>query len=228
MKLRMIFMATLLTLIVSGGVARAGYTYVITDANNDTTQAYTINVGQTLTVYLYVAQTGTSTGLTTSGLASGGVQLNTSIPSVATVTSVTPNTTANGGQFDTGSSTTGASAYATVTQVFSAPVVAPTSGTNANRILIGEFTFTGESAGSTITVTAVPSTGSNVNVLGNGTSIDSMLAANPISASITVVAVPEPSSMALGGLAVAGLAGGVFRRLRKNKPETTPSEAVPS
>jgi hypothetical protein len=221
MKLRMAFIPALLTIMLSGSNVAAGYTFLFTDASGNPNTSFSVGVGQTVTIDVYVAQTGSSTGLSAQGLNSGGVQLNTSSPSIATVTSVTPNA-----QFDNSSSGIGANAFVTVNQVFSPAIKAPTTGSTPpplNAVLLGAFTFTGQSAGSTLTVTAVPSTGTSVNVIAPGGadsgSIDSMLSASPVSASINVFAVPEPASMILCGLAVSGFGAGVLRRRFLGKKE---------
>jgi len=223
MSLRIRFLSALLSLMFSVGFARADYGYVFTNSSGSTVplNAFTIAPGSTsISINVYLAQTGASTGLTTVGLESGGVQLNTSVPTVATVTAVAPNVV-----FDQNSSAIGASAFVIVNQVSSAPVVAsgtPVTGSTGS-ILLGTFTFTALAPGSTLTVTAVPSTGTNVNVLGDGTVLDGMLNATPVSASITSIAIPEPGSMLLAGLAVSGFGAGVLRRRLLRKPEPTPA-----
>jgi hypothetical protein len=211
MKLRIGLVSAVLTMMLSADVARADYTFLFTDSSGNASTSFSVKVGQTVDIRVYLAQTGSTTGLSSTGLDSGGVQLNTSNSSIANVTNVTANPA-----FDSSSTATGANANVTEHQTISSPVKAPTSGADANRILLGTFTFTGVSAGSTLTVTAIPSTGTNVNVLGDGTVLDSMIVGS--SAAITVTAVPEPGSMLLAGLAVAGFgAGVVYRRLRRPK-----------
>jgi hypothetical protein len=211
MKLRIGFVSAVLTMMLSADVARADYTFLFTDSSGNASTSFSVAVGQTVDIRVYLAQTGSTTGLSSTGLDSGGVQLNTSNSSIANVTKVTANSA-----FDVSSTATGASANVTEHQTISPSVKAPTSGTDANRILLGTFTFTGVSSGSTLTVTAIPSTGTNVNVLGDGTVLDSMIVG--ASAAITVTAVPEPGSMLLAGLAVAGFGAGImYRRLRRPK-----------
>jgi hypothetical protein len=86
------------------------------------------------------------------------------------------------------------------------PVMAST-----NSILLGTFTFTGVTAGqSTLSTTSLLGSGSD-NTLADGTSIDNLISNS--SAIIAVNAVPEPSTLLLGGLLATGIAA---RRLRRN------------
>jgi hypothetical protein len=208
MKLRIGFVSAVLTMMLSVHGARADYTFLFTDSSGTASNSFTVKQGQTIDIRVYLAQTSSTTGLSSTGLNAGGVQLNTSTSSIANVTNVTANSA-----FDTNSTNAGSSASVTEHQTTSSAVLAPTSGTDANRILLGTFTFTGVSTGTTLTVTAVPSTGTSVNVLGDGTVIDSMI--HNASAAVTVV--PEPSSLILTGLAAAALGTGlVRRRLRRS------------
>jgi hypothetical protein len=130
---------------------------------------------------------------------------------------ITPNRVADGGQFDLGSkSTTGANtstATATVRSFNSSGgVTASTSGADANRILLGTFSFSGLAVGSTAVLTADPGTG-NDNVLADGTALDLLIANS--NAAVTVTAVPEPGTLALTGLFAAGLAVAGYRRWRR-------------
>jgi hypothetical protein len=91
--------------------------------------------------------------------------------------------------------------------------MAPTSGTTAGAILLGTFTFTGVSAGSTLTLTAQPHPAPfQNNILGDGTQIDPLIANS--SAVITVTAVPEPSTLVLTGLTASVIGFGRWRRRR--------------
>jgi len=215
-----------MALLAIGGNARADYFYEFTDssgnaasnatATNPGSFSTTVNQGSIVNIRLYLVQdnAGTSNGLTTVGLNSAGVQLNTSSPGIATVTAVTPNAA-----FGSSSTTTGASASVSEFINGSTGVIAPTTGPDANRVLLGTFTFTGVSGGSTLTLTALPGMNPD-NVLNNGsmgnpgTAIDGFITTFP-SASITVVAVPEPGSLLLSGMAVAAFAGGWYRRRRQ-------------
>jgi hypothetical protein len=169
---------------------------------------FTVNQGSTININVYLAQDGTtSTGLTQYGLNSAGVALNIQNPAITTVTAVTPNS-----QFGYASTTTGAnpsvSEYITSSQ-------GVTPSTVSNAVLLGTFTFSGVSAGTTATITALPGQNPD-NVLNDGTNgnpgtaIDSMIA--NASAVITVAAVPEPGTLVLTGLVAVGVAGAYLRR----------------
>jgi hypothetical protein len=193
-----------------GGAARADYQFQFADASGNTSSAFTVNQGSTVDIKVYLVETNGGTTLSTTGLSSGGVKLTGYNTGVATVT----NAAGNPG-FDF--STTGIPT-ATVNnyQDTSPTLKAPTSGADANRILLGTFTFTGVSAGSTLAVTADPGA-LNDNVLGSGfgaTAIDGLI--QNASASITVTAVPEPGTIVLTGLLATGLAGAGFRRVRRS------------
>jgi hypothetical protein len=186
---------------------RADYAFQFADGSGNVQNTFTVNVGQTIDVRVYILETG-GTNLQTLGLSAAGIQLNTNTPSISTVSAVTANSA-----FDAGH-TTGTGANAFVSEFSSSSVTAPSSGANANRVLVGTFTFTGVSAGQTLTVTALPGLNPD-NVLGDGvTSIDAALANNATSAVITV-AVPEPGTLILTGLCAAGLAAAGVRRLRR-------------
>jgi hypothetical protein len=199
-----------LGLVVLGGSVRADYTYQFANASSGSAQTnFTVGVGQTVDIRVYVLETGGTTTLHDEGLYSGGVELDTQTPSAANVTAVTPNAAFTGGS-NTG---TGSNAFVNVFSAGTAPNSVTASNTDPTRILLGTFTFTGMSAGQTLTVTALPGLNPD-NVLGDGTtSIDSNLANNAVSAFITV-AVPEPGALMLTGLAASGLALGAWRRRR--------------
>jgi hypothetical protein len=187
----------------------ADYTFQFADSSGTAQNAFNVGVGQTIDIRVYILETGGGTNLQSLGLSSAGVKLNTNTSSVANVTGVTPNSA-----FDSGASTgTGANAF--VSEFSSSSVNAPGSGADANRVLVGTFTFTGVSVGQTLTVTALPGLDPD-NVLGDGTtSIDDALSGNATSAVITVAAVPEPGTLLLVGLAAAGIAGAGLRRSRR-------------
>jgi hypothetical protein len=198
------------TLLAVGGAARADYTFEFANSSGTPQSSFSVGVGQTIAIQVYVEETGTTTTLNSLGLFSGGVQLNTTNSAVANVTAVTPNAAFTGGS----SSGTGSNAYVSVFAAGTAPnsVTAP-SGSNA--ILLGTFTFTGETAGQTLAVTALPGLGPD-NVLGDGaTSIDSNLLNNATSAVITVTAVPEPGTLTLCGLGAVVFGGAWLRRKRR-------------
>src|SRR5262249_19927145 len=95
----------------------------------------------------------------------------------------------------------------------SAPVTAPTSGVDANRVLLGTFTFTGVSSGTALIQTADPHPTLADNVLHDGTVWDPVIVTP--SAPIPATAVPEPSTLLLTGLAAGGGGLASFRRWRR-------------
>jgi hypothetical protein len=214
MTLRLLTVLATTAVALTAGPARAGYEFTFDSSN------YTVAVGQTVTVSLYLTQTGGTTSLSTAGLASGGAQLNYN-STYLNNSSITPNntnysSTASGSNtgFDPSNNvtrTSSGSSVLTVAQSGTEAAVTPPSG-NPNSILLGTFQFTGVSAGTSLTLTSQAFPGSDVNVLGNGTVIDSLIQNS--SAVITVTAVPEPGSLILGGLAVTGIAGTWVRRRR--------------
>jgi hypothetical protein len=190
-----------------GGTARADYQYVFTDSSGTAASAFTVNQGSTIDIRVYLVETGGTT-LHDTGLTSAGVQVNTGSPSIANASAVT-----KGSAWDSSTSTTGANAKLNVFQDVSAPVTAPNSGADANRILIGTFTFTALSNGTTSIITADPSS-SNDTILANGTVIDGLITNS--SAAITVT--PEPGTVVLTGLLATGIGGAALRRLRRRAP----------
>jgi hypothetical protein len=183
--------------------ARADYYYEFANTSGVATNNFTISgVGGTVQVEVLLVQTGsgTSNALASEGLISGAVQLNTATPSAATVTAVSGNSAFTNITTQTGSN-------ASVNEyTLGNPVMAST-----NSILLGTFTFTGVTAGqSTLSTTSLLGSGSD-NTLADGTSIDNLISNS--SAIIAVNAVPEPSTLLLGGLLATGIAA---RRLRRN------------
>ena len=199
------------------GRAAAGYTFEFgSDSNGTITSNFSVTVGQTVNVYVYLAQTGTTTGLSSSGLSSAGVALgfNQSVANVPSTSAITANPAFDANTPSTGTGTAQLKEF----QVVSGPVVAPTSGSTANAILLGTFTFTGESAGNTSIVTSVPSSTTDSNVLGNGTGIDSLIQNSNAVIAVTAV-VPEPSTLALSGLGALALGASAWRRWRRPAPK---------
>ncbi len=196
--------ATMTVLLLSGGLAHADYQFQFADSSGNATSNFNVTAGGTVAVQVFLLQdnTGTSNGLNTVGLSAAGVQLNTQTPTTANVTATAANPA-----FDQSNTTIGANAQIIESVVQNVPVVSPTG--DPNRILIGTFTFTGLTPGSTLAVTALPGTGAD-NVLGDGTVIDSLIANS--SAVITVAAVPEPGTMLLTGMGAAAIGLGVWRR----------------
>jgi hypothetical protein len=86
------------------------------------------------------------------------------------------------------------------------------SGADANRILLGTFTFTGLSNGTGVVVTTLPDPSGANNVDGMGNVLDSMIS----NSSTTITVVPEPGTLLLTGLlAAGGLTGAAWRRMRR-------------
>jgi hypothetical protein len=219
--MRLLYILTLATLALTADSVRADYQFTFDSTN------YTVGVGQTVNINLYLTQTGSTTGLSSTGLQSGGVQLNYNTTYVGN-SLITPNNNTYSGSapigFDPANNTAiigngsnglaiGQSALVVGQLGSESPVKAGSGSPNtSNSILLGTFQFTGVSAGSSLTLTSAAFPGSDVNVLADGTVIDSLIANS--SAVITVTAVPEPGTMILGGLLASGIAGGYLRRRR--------------
>ena len=188
------------------GVAKADYSLEFANSLGVAQSAFMGNSGSSLTIQVYLTQSSPGQQvLTTNGLSTAGVQLNFT-SSDFSVTAATPNTP----QFAYNTATIMASSTS-VQEAATAPVVAPTVGANANRILLGTFTFTLNSSG-TIT-TSFPSGGAN-DVDGMGNTLDSYVTQS--TASVYVISVPEPGSMALTGLAGTLIGVGAWRKRRKS------------
>jgi hypothetical protein len=197
-----------------GGRARADFQFQFTDSTGAAASAFTINgIGNTVDIRVYLLQTGGSTNLTAAGLTDGGVSLQFSSSGHFTVSSasnITPNSAQFAGPNNTSLTTNAGTTSATLQVHNNSGVLAPTTGADANRILLGTFRFTGTSIGSGLTVTALPDPMNPNNVDGNGVNLDSMIHSS--SASISVV--PEPGSLILAGLAGSALCFGAWRRRR--------------
>jgi len=224
MRFRFPTIVALLTLLLTGGAVRADYTYVFTDTTGAVSGNYTVAQGSNISVEVWLYQDGnngaSNNKLITPGLNSGAVYLTANTPpGIVTVNSVTANTTANSGQFDSsaGTSNTSNTVTLTVEQVLNSAVTAPSAGANANRILLGTVSFAGTMAGSTLSVSAVPTPNDppNYNVAGDNSVLDPLIASS--SFTITVTAVPEPGPMILSALGAAGMAFGAWRCRRGRK-----------
>jgi hypothetical protein len=209
---RLICFLSVLGLLLAGDSARATYQFEFTDSSGVANNSFSVVQGSTVDIRIYLQQTGTDTGLTTSGLNSGGVGL-TYNQAIASVTAITPNPTFNNNSFFIGTGTSANPSTLNVSQDVGG-IVAATSGPDANRILLGTFRFTGVSAGTTLTLTVDPHSGIDDNVLANGTVLDGLIA--NASAAITVTTpVPEPGTLILTGLlGLGGAAGAAWRRYR--------------
>jgi len=189
------------------GAAKADYSLEFANSSGVVQTSFIGNSGTSLTIQVYLLQTSAGSGaevLGTNGLSAAGTQLNFSSGAftVSTVSSNTPQF----GFFTTGGSSTTAS----VVESSSTAVLAPSSGANANRILLGTFTFTLNSTGNI--TTSFPGSGAN-DVDGLGNTLDGLVSQG--SATVYVISVPEPGSMILSGLAGSLIAVGAWRRRRK-------------
>jgi len=197
------------------GSARADLVFQFADASGNASSAFTVNAGSTVDVRVYLLQTSSTTTLSSAGLLDGGVALKFSSTAPFTVSSssaITPSS-AFGGPNNTNVSTSGGTTTASVQVHDDGGVLAPTTGADANRILLGTFTFSGLSAGSAVTVSAFPDPKSANNVDGNHNNLDSLITQS--SAAITVVAVPEPSTVILCALGTCAVGVGAWRRRRR-------------
>jgi hypothetical protein len=197
-------------------MARADLTWEFTDSGGNVVAGNNFTVGQglTLDIRVYLLETNGGTILSTSGLSSAGVQLtgSNSNAQVASASNITPNAA-----FDQNSKSVSGNAAILNESVLANPnVVAPTTGPDANRILIGTFTYTGNTVGTTSIATSDPHPTSADTVSGSGTTLDGMIF--NATGTINVVAVPEPGSLILTGLAAAGIAAGAWRWRRRRQP----------
>jgi hypothetical protein len=226
MPLRFCILAVAAT-VLGGGTARADFAYEFATTSGTTTtfgSSFSVPQGSTIALQVYLVQTNgptvNSTNLSANGLLQGGVSLSyttTSPFSIASTSAIAPSA-AFGGSSNPNNNTSLSTASGTTTatvQVASSTAVFPTT-TDASgnaAILLGTFTFTGNSTGSATTVTALPNANTANNVDGANNNLDSLIQQS--SAVITVTAVPEPGSAVLSGLFALGLAGVAARRLRR-------------
>src|SRR5262245_56869422 len=210
MRTRLLSLLAGLIFMFAGGRAEAGYQFQFTDSAGNATNTFLVNQSATIDIRVYLVQTSPDTGLSASGLDSAGTKLtfNQTIANVAGTGAITANPAFDFASKSTG---TGTASLNVLQDSGSAPVTAPTSGADANRILIGTFTFTGVNNGIATVVTSDPHTLADDNVLHNGTVLDSLIA----NSSATITVVPEPGSLVLTGLFAAGLAAASVRRLRR-------------
>ena len=218
--------------LLSAAPVRADYSFEFSSGGTFGT-SFSVGQGQTIAVQVYLAGNNSTgnTNLSSSGngLTDGGVSLQFAtsgafnIPGL-TGTNTNSNISPNTAQFSGPNSTAlanngngpygaGATSTATVRVHSDLPVYSTSTDSSGNNvILLGTFTFTGQSVGTGTTVTAIPS-GTSVNVDGMGNDLDSLISGNS-SATISVTAVPEPGTMVLGGLLASGILGGYLRRRR--------------
>jgi hypothetical protein len=188
--------------------------------------AFTVNQGSTITLQVYLAQTGggTSNTLVTNGLTDGGVALQyasngpfnivnrSNIVGDTAFTGPNNSTLVDNGPGPFGPTNTSTASLQVHNDLAVSPGATDPSGNPA--LLLGTFTFTGQSAGTGTTITALPSNVSNVDGMGNN--LESFITGN--TATINVVAVPEPGTLLLTTLLVTGMAGAGLRRLRRTAP----------
>jgi hypothetical protein len=210
MRIRLLFALSLVSLLWAGSRANADYQFVFTDSTGTAGSNFSVAAGSTVDIRVYLAQTGSDTGLSATGLNAAGAKLtfDQTVANVASTSAITPS-----GAWDNSFKSVGTgSASLNVTQDSGTGALkAPTTGTDANRVLIGTFTFTGVSAGNTLAVTADPHPGSDDNVLADGTVLDSLIVN---SSAVITVAVPEPGTLLLTGLLACGFAGAAWSRRR--------------
>jgi hypothetical protein len=213
-------LAILVAALLLGGSARADFTFEFANASTGQMgSAFSVAENQTISINVYFLQTNgpvtNSTNLTQNGLLTGGVGLQYqnsapfSVPNTAAIVGNPAFSNSNPGLTNNGTTTTAS------LQVAGGPVFASTSGPTANAVLLGTFTFTaGSTAGSANTVTVFADTSGGANFVdGAGTNLDALV--NQSSVNISVVAVPEPGSLMLTGLAASALGLGIWKRRRK-------------
>lgn len=196
--------------------ADAQVLYQFADGTGAPTNTFNVVVGDTVSIRIYLLDTtpGAPTLSANGGLGSAAVRLSYSNAAAANIPNLTtgavPATppwlfgTTNGSVANASAVLNNASNFSTgVTPVL-------------DRILLGTFTFTGQSAGVSNLTAGDPNPGSNTDTtyfLG-GTGLDSLIGSS--NAVLTVVAVPEPfSPMAvLGGSALVAWGVRLRRRSR--------------
>jgi hypothetical protein len=215
MRYFLILLATAVGIALSATDAQAGYEFRFANSSGTEMTSFTIaGVSSTVDIRVYLVATGSdATDLQTDGLKSYGVQLNYSGSATAKVVStsdITNNAAFTGVDGKAIENDGGATDWARSRDSIGTGSVASTTNGSEERILLATFRFTGLSLGDTLVFSADP-TSTTDTVLGDNTVIDTLI--NGQSGTISVV--PEPGSMMLCGLAVLGMVGVGYRRLRR-------------
>jgi hypothetical protein len=207
-----VLIGVLFTWLVLAGFGHAGLIFEFAVGGTPQAAIQIPGVGATVPIQVYLRQTDGETILTSEGLDFAGIQV--SFGSPAGIAAVTANNHIQPGPgFD----------LITDPPVFTATTaeldeLAPlTVFDDANRILLGTFTFTGLALGTT-SISVTDLTGGDDLVTGLGNALDSLIT----SGSATLTVTPEPSSVALS-LLVVGAASVVttYRARRKRKQQAT-------
>ncbi len=223
----LLFLAALGLFLLPGG-ASADLTFQFSDTSNVFTNSFNINsVGGTVDVkvYLFATDGGLGNDRTllkgvpammpeAGGLFRGGVKLDYTA-SGGTVQVVTPTDVTKNPVFPNYVQRTATSSVAVLKESLNTgegTTVGVTLDAN-NRIFLGTFRFTGFNESVTTVTATTPDM--NTTATPQNVILDSHFV--PPAPTFTITSVPEPASMALSGLAAAGLAGGAWRRWRQKR-----------